>query len=60
MNKTNLKQGSTFRITLRTQGTENRPEKVSLEKRNAQATKASETTLLSALTTGRLDECGRV
>jgi len=29
-------------------------------KRIAQTTKASETTLLSALGAGRLDECGRV
>jgi len=54
LNKINLKQNSIFRIT------ESRPEQVSLEKRIAQTTKASETTLLSALGTGRLDECGRV
>jgi hypothetical protein len=54
LNKINLKQNSIFRIT------ESRPEQVSLEKRIAQTTKASETTLLSALSTGRLDECGRV
>jgi len=54
LNKINLKQNSIFRIT------ESRPEHVSLEKRIAQTTKASEMTLLSALATGRLDECGRV
>jgi hypothetical protein len=54
LNKINLKQNSIFRIT------ESRPALVSSKKRIAQTTKASETTLLSALGTGRLDECGRV
>jgi hypothetical protein len=50
----NMNQKSIFRIT------ESRPDGVSIEKNTNQLPQSTETALLSALDSGRLDECGRV